>query len=248
MTAVNRRARALALVLAAAVAACSDSTGPDLVNLDDVLTEVSDVEGYSTMGATLGGAPMMPSHTSAPGPCNFVAASQSFVCPPVTHGGMTMNRSYQLLDASNSPMSAFNPATTAAVKTIMDMSGAPTMPAGVTATITHHSEQTVGGLLTGTRTLTGTATSRYIVTTDAQVDTMNTTTATNLTLPTRASGSRYPSGTVTTQMSSSIRPGTGITVTTTFNGTSTATMTMTVAGVTQTCTLNLEQRTPPVCG
>ena len=238
----------LLILAAATMAACNDTAAPEPVRLDDVLADAASVEGYASAGTVAGGAPMLPSHGVSAGSCTFTAASQSFVCPTVTRGNMTVSRSFQLLDASNTPQSAFDPATTAAVKTIVDMSGT-TTGERFTSSIQHHSEQTVGGLLGNTRSVDGTSTSRFIMVSGTATDTMNTSTTTHLTMPRPSQSTQrvYPTGTVTTVMSRSGIRGSAMTMTTTFNGTSIATLTTTVGGVSRTCTIDLAQRSRGTC-
>lgn len=244
----SRHAFAL-VVAAAALAACSDPTTPDPTHLDEVLGQVAEVETYSAMGAVAAGVPMMSSHHGAASACAFTAATATFVCPPFTHNGMTMQRSYQLLDAAGTPQTAFDPATTAAVRAVIDVSGTPMNGpgGGVTLHVTHHSDQTVGGLLTTTRTVSGTSTTEYEFTDSDGSFTVTSLSETNLTLPPTGTVNGYPTGTITYEMTNS-DGGSAMTMTTTFNGTSIATLTQTFAGVTRTCTIDLAKPAQaPVC-
>ena len=243
------RTRAFFVIFAAASsAACNDGTAPEPVRLDDVLAEVAAVETYAAAGTVLGGAPTLPAYGVSAATCTFTAASESFVCPPVTHGGITIARSFQLLDASNDPLSAFDAATVAAVRTSVAMSGT-TGGAGTTVAIESHSEQTVGGLLGNTRTVNGASTMRSIRTTSLGTDTLTADMTTDLTLPRPASAAQrvYPTGTVAAVMSGSSLLGGTMSMTTTFNGTSTATLTMSFGDTTHTCTIDLVEPSQGTC-
>ncbi len=240
--------RVIRLLAAGSIAACNESTAPDPVELDDVLAEVTTVEAYTTGLASTFGAPSLPSHRIPTGSgCDFVAASQRFVCPPITSSGMTVNRSFQLLDVSETPQSAFDPATTAAVKTVTDLAGIHIVGPGTTD-VRHHSEQTVAGLLESTWAIEGEASTRYIHASTTGTDTLLVATITDLTLPRSTTQRIYPSGTISTDLSSSAFPGGVISMTTTFNGTSTVSLVFDFDGVTQNCTWNLDQPSqPPTC-
>jgi len=248
----SMRTRALALAAAAAtLAACSDSTAPEPATLDGVLGDVAAIEEYAAMGALAGGAPGLPSHGAAWDSCTYTASSQSFVCAPVTSGGMTMTRSFQLLNAAGTPQSAFNPATINAVRTTLDVSGSLQGSSQISMAMEHHSEQTVGGLLGATRSVNGQSSTRTILVSGASTDTLHTTTTTALTLPRPTSAAQrvYPTGTVTTVMTGGGAMGAGVSMTTTFNGTSTATISMSLGGgLTSTCTVNLDVTSQrPIC-
>lgn len=259
LTRVNP-ARVLWLVVAAAsLAACGDGTAPARpdATVDSLLADVSAIDSYSAMGTTMLGVPPVPTTRTASAACVFVAASQSFECPPVTSGGMTAKRTYQLLDATGKPQSAFDQATTAAIRTIMDLSGTMVPREGTTppftVTIASHSDQTLSGLLTSTRTVNGTGNSTATITSQGTTFTVTSTQKTeSLVLPARGSASPYPSSgkiTVATTMPGLLGTGTRTsTMVMTYNGTSTMTMTMTTDGRTITCLIDMSKPgTPPTC-
>lgn len=243
--------RALACLFLAAmtVSACADTTAPETDSLDEVLAQVAEVETYAGMGAAASGVPVLSSRHTTASSCTFTAASSSFSCPTITHNGMTLARAYQLLDGADNPQSAYDPATTASVRTIIDLSGAPTNQpgGGVTLEVSHHSDHTVGGLLTTTRTLGGTASTAYTFTDADGSFTLTASSETSLTLPPSGTVNGFPTGTISYEITSS-EGGSPVVVTATFDGTSTAMLTHTFDGVTRTCTMNLA--TPgqaPVC-
>jgi len=173
------------------------------------------------------------------------------VCASVTISGVTLTSWDELLDGSGRRQSAFDSSTTAAIHTVMDMSG--TLAAGAAAgsvTMTRHSDQTLSGLLTGIHTLNGTGNSTTsfaggLTTSITETDTIN-----NLVLPAASATAKWPlSGSIT-----SIFGPTGVSgvtpfqTTLTFNGTSIATLVTTTGGVTQTCTMDLANPTAlPSC-
>lgn len=238
--------------VAASIAACGDGTAPVRSDpaVDSLLADVSAIDSYSAMGTTMLGLPAAPSTRGAAAPCVYAAASQSFVCEPVTSRGVTVRRSYQLLDASGTPQSAFNQATTAAIRTVMDAAGTVTPPEGSTApaftmTIESHSDQTLSGLLTTTRTVNGTGTSTSTMTSQQSSFTVTSKQKTeNLVLPVRGSATPYPSsGKITVESTvAGLLPGDRTMTTTivmTYNGTSIMTMTLTSGGMTTTCLVNM---------
>ncbi len=156
--------RVAALLLGASLFACSsEPTGPQSTsNLAEVLNEasLSSLSGFSDIGAVLIAAPvMMPVVASgSPSSCGYDAASQRFVCAPVTSGGITFTRAFTLYDAAGSAQSQFSPTSTASLRTTSHLSGT-VASAGSTFTIDNVDEGTVSGLLTGRHVLNGTSTS-----------------------------------------------------------------------------------------
>jgi hypothetical protein len=250
----------LALLAAAGmlVAACSSdsSTGPEQtppVDLTQALNELN-LPVLSSAGMTAIMPVPMSAVTSAPVPsnCTYSPASQSFVCATVARNGITFSNSFKLFSAANAPQSQFDPATTAAVESILDASG----PLGTGAnamSFTEHQDMTLSGLLTGTHVLNGVSTMHLkggSTSLPQALDLLMTTTTTNLAVPTRNSGSQWPAtGTITTVMtdnSSSSSPFTS-TIAIKFNGTSTVEFTMTFGGVTRSCSMDLASTQVPAC-
>jgi hypothetical protein len=227
------------------LAACNEPLAPDPMDLDDLLGEVAQLEAFAAVGAY-----PLPSIGTALEGCAFIASSQSFVCQ-ISNAGVTMTRSFQLLDASDTPQSAFDPATTAAIRTTIDMTGTTGAGTAFPSSILHHNEQTVSGLLTTTRTVSGESSTRFIRTSSAGADTLTTSTTVDFTVPRRTNSLEriYPTGTVATTASGAGLPAAQMSVTTTFNGTSTATLAVSFGVFSQTCTLDLDEPdATPTCG
>lgn len=138
-------------LLALALAACSsDSTGPVITSADvdqaavisasDATAEDVNILAASDMtmsgGAVAsmfgGGAEMsrialaanVPSYswTFSDG-CTYSASTGRFTCPPITSGGLTLNRDYAFFDANNQPQSAYDAATTASANFHVSVTG-----------------------------------------------------------------------------------------------------------------------------
>jgi hypothetical protein len=202
----------------------------------------------------------------APAACPFSASTQGFTCPTVSSGGLTFDISYFLYDAAGHAQSAADAATTASVRTVVDTKGTTSLPqtngTGGTVIIADHSDMTMSGLLTATRTLNGNGASHYDLTLTGATPlhaVMDMTTATkDVVLPTQsdASSPAFPlSGTITTDSKTvtSIASLGTLTATAhsviTFNGTSKATIVYTSSLSTSvtTCTVDLTGKSPPVC-
>lgn len=256
----SARARLVALGALAALAACSgdEPSAPQegaTLDVSALLGEMSSLPAVAVPGAA-GLAPF--TAVRLPSGCAYVATSQSFVCPPVTQDGLTVNVAYTLLDAAGRPLAQADPKATAAMRTVTTAKGTITPPAGsgVTGTMTvdQRQEMTLGGLLTGVHRLDGTGSMKLDGT--VTVGTTRTTlalgsqqTVAGLLLP--AAGARWPTGgTIRSETTTGAISGAATTVRTemTFDGTSTATLTITVGGVTQRCTVNLASpAATPVC-
>jgi len=238
---------ALAMAACAVVSSCGDSTAPpnNPRTVDELfadLGEIQSVAGSVALGFAGAPAPAM-GPASRSSECSYSADSQSFVCSPITAHGLTVTRSYQLLDASNAAQSAFNPRTTAAIRTITDVSG--TITGGAPAqqvVITAHDDNTISGLLTGTATVNGSGTSTSALTSGSLAFTTSSTTKTiDLVLPRRGGAGRYPQSgrievTVTSEYQSVAHT---MTMTMTFDGTSVATLVMVSSHGTVTCKIDM---------
>ena len=237
-------------------AACGDSsTGPQNVDLNDVLADVSAGQSFAASGLDIAGVPA-PSQPAAMrhDACAFNSGSQTFVCPSTTINGITFSRSFQLLDAAGVAQTEYNRATTAAVRSVSDVSGRITSTTGSTTTtidLVGHEDITLSGLLTGTHKLNGASTGNAAIAGGGLNHNVATsTTITNLELPRHDSDVRYPkSGTVATQAIVTA-PGFSntTTATLTFDGSSKATLVITTLGITQTCKIDLSAaHSAPVC-
>lgn len=250
-----RSVRAGSLVLACSiVAACGDSSGPQDVSVDEVLADVSVAQSFAARGAEVAGIAGVPEPAAMRhDACAFNSGTNMFVCPTTTVNGIAFNRSFQFLDASGAPQSAYSRATTAAVRTITDVAGRITSTTGSTTTtidLTAHQDATLSGLLTGTHVFNANGTGNATITGGGLNHNIATTqTVTNLELPRRDSDNPYPKGTIATSATVTA-PGfnSTTTATLTFNGTSEATLVIQALGVTRTCTLDLSQRhSAPSC-
>jgi hypothetical protein len=233
--------------IVALAAACSDSTGPTTeqpADLSQVLAELQP-STLAPLASQLSSVPAAAITAPVPSSCSYDGASKSFVCPNVSVTGVTVSRSFTLLDATGAPQTAFDRTTTAAVR--MKSTFAGTVTSGTTTlAIDQQQELTLSGLLTGVHTLNGTAlghASGSIGTgsTAIPIATTTSTTITNLVLPRSSSGSQWPqSGTIAATITDA---GFGTPLTTsvsiTFNGTSTAQVTVTAGGITMTSTVDL---------
>lgn len=232
--------------------ACSDSTGPSNVqpaNLNEVLGELQP-SSLAPAVAIMAPVPVPSFSAPVPSSCTYDSASKSFVCPNVTVSGITASRSFTLLDANGTPQTAFDRASTAAVRMKTAFAGTVTSR-GSTLAVDQKQDVTLSGLLTGVHTLNGTSlthTAGSIVTGSAPlpIDMTMSATITNLVLPRSSTGSQWPqSGTIAATITDA-GLGAAFTTSTTmvFNGTSTVTVTTTVGGVTTTSTIDLAKPFP----
>ena len=253
---MRRRLAATFIVVATACGSESSVAPTDTprATLDQALTELT----LPVLGATGGsvsalfpGAPVL----GIPR-CAYSTASQSFVCPPVTTNGMTINQSFTLLTATGATQSVFDQAATAAVRSSTAVTGS-VEQGGSTLSVDAREELTLGGLLTGPHTLNGTSTAHIsgtIVLDEATpIDIRITGSIANLVLPANTStGTQvWPvSGTIVVESSAVFADLTSTSrVTMTFNGASTVTVTVTEDGVSQTCQLDLSKPSEtPACG
>jgi hypothetical protein len=115
-----RRLRVAALVALAAFAnACSDSsTAPAAVQpapLSQVLAELQP-SSLTPLNSQISVAPAAGLSAPEPSSCSYDATTKSFVCPNVTVTGVTVSRSFTLLDKDGTPQSQYDKTTTAAVR------------------------------------------------------------------------------------------------------------------------------------
>jgi len=110
-----RRSRSLAAVtaLSALVGACvpADAFSPRVPStLDGALAEAAlpalDYAAAAFSGAGMVALPIVPSR------CSFEPATSSFVCAPLSGGGLTLNQRFVLVDSAGNRQSAFDETTT----------------------------------------------------------------------------------------------------------------------------------------
>lgn len=252
------RARLSVAALAVVAGACgSDSSTAPIetqpATLDQALTELA-LPAIAAAGPSfvdIGGTAALD-----PSRCPYAAASQSFVCTPINESGVTVNQSFTLLSASGAKQSAFDQASTAAVRANTTIAGT-LVEAGTSLTIDGQQELTLSGLLTGPHTLNGSSLLKLKGTisngtTSLPLDVAVSTTITNLVLPanTAAGAEIWPkSGTIVVESSGTVSgfPAGTTRLTMTFNGTSTVSLTITGPGVSQSCLVDLAKG-EPVCG
>jgi hypothetical protein len=157
-------------LLCVASLSCGDGTGPAGSSvLSTALAQFAGVEPYFSTGLRRGNAAEVGPFGAVPSSCLFVAASTSFVCPEITTNGISVSRSYQLLDVGGQPLGAFDQNTVNAIRVTSQASGTYVTPAtftqpAVTTSFTSAGEHTYGGLLSGIREINGEATTVATVT------------------------------------------------------------------------------------
>ena len=257
-----RSLRYLQLAAVAILGACgSDSTGPtlDVTSLVDQMSSGS-IATYSaiSLSASVPGvsaAVAIPSSSASS--CAYSVSNQRFECAPVAMNGLTITRSYALLDASGRPMSVPNPLAVASIRTITDvkgtLAGASTFSNASSMTVDRHEDATMSGLQTAAHVLNGTSTQKLdFVITEMPYSSSETSATTNLQLPSPSAASHWPLGGIITTDRTVTIAGVAASMTShevlSFDGTSVMTLTRTSGGVTMTCKFDLAKpATPPVC-
>ena len=125
---------ALALIAAALLAACSDSSAPPgdptdqltadlaVVAADAAYEDVGTIYMYQReLGAAVGDIGRLGLFTDRA--CPYDATSQRFVCPTVTRDHLTLTRSYAFADATDAAQSAYDPVTTASANFKSSLTG-----------------------------------------------------------------------------------------------------------------------------
>lgn len=248
---VRRPHAIVALALTTLVAACGadSSTAPSApVTLDQALSELSTPALSATSASFDAGQPTLPALAASR--CAYQASSQSFTCTPVVANGVTVTQSFTLLDGSGTPQSAFDKASTSAVRANTSVAG--TFQQGAEQfTIDGQQQLTLSGLREAIHTLDGTSTVHVASTggTGLPFETTVTTTITGLKLQPPTADGTHPwpkAGTIVVENSTAIGNATPavIRATITFNGTSKATVTITGPGVSGTCTIDLASQAP----
>jgi hypothetical protein len=257
---VRFRAGISVVALAIVAGACGgdSSTAPGNtapVTLDQALSELSIPAVSYASGASYYSGVSLPA--LVPSRCTYTAASQSFVCTPISANGLTINQSFTLLAASGAKQAAFDAATTAAVRVNTTVAGTLSQ-SGTVLAIDGRQELTLSGLISGPHTLNGTSTSTLkgdlsSGTTSYPIDLTVSTTITNLVLPANASsgGSLWPtSGAIAVETGGTVAglPSGTTKVTITFSGTSTVNIAITgPGGYSRSCTVDLAKGDPAAC-
>lgn len=245
------RLRSIAtLALIAAVAGCdsSDPVAPQ-VDVDAALAEMTvGAAAYADFG--MGTFVTVP-YTRA-SDCSYDAPSGYFKCAPITAGGITFIRQFQLLDASGAPLSSINPLAIASIRSVRDVNGmvTPSSEDPITITLKRHDDATLSGVQSINRVLNGTATQEIVVSSSTDHITMNDTTVTAaLQLP--STQQKYPLG-GTVVSSGAIQENASAAETyrveMSFDGTSIVIVKTTIGGLTSSCKVNMANpNADPIC-
>lgn len=210
---------------------------PDLYDVEDALAQIQTAEVLSNTGMQKLGYRPWDFPQFGTQACPFNAADQRFVCPAAVIGGLTLNRWYQLLDASGAAQSEWG-SNVVAVRNVSDMKGtfATGSPFNPSFAVDRHEDAVLTGVREERQTLNGQATSAGVTFRMAQ----------KLVLP-KWDVETYPkSGSIVT-IDLGDSGGGSLTVTLTFNGTSVVTLKM-GSGAGAGCTFDLKApQTPMVC-
>jgi hypothetical protein len=255
---VRFRRHLSALTVAAAVVACGgdSSTRPTSyppATLNHALAELS------IPALAAGGTSFLGVDAAAPAldatKCPYSATVQSFVCTPISESGLTIDQSFTLLTGAGGKQSAFDAATTDAVRANTTVDGT-LVEQGTTLDVSGQQELTLSGLVSGPHVLDGTSsiTAAGTVADESSTYPVNisvNTSIANLVLPVNETGSSqvWPSsGTITVDVSGSIGPVSVSQARTKieFSGTSTVTVTVSGGGLSKTCQVDLT-KAAPVC-
>lgn len=239
---MNRTLAATAAILV--LAACSDApTSPSTSRLLQETLDVANVAGDAvaedvslmrTQNGAFGAPTSDATRTGAwRNDCVFNVSTQRFACPDHSRNGMTISRSFQLLNAAGEPQSAHDPVTTASANFVTTIAGS-LVRENFSATFSRQRNITVSGLegnetthiLNGTGATSSTR-SRHSDDGPERAYSMSATTSiVNVVVPFPHAPEAWPlSGSIIRQISVS-RDGDGFqartrsrTVTVTFNGT-----------------------------
>lgn len=250
MLQVRRPHAILALALATLAAACGadSSTAPAApVTLDQALSELSAPALSAAAASFDAGQPALPALAASR--CAYQTSSQSFTCTPVVASGVTVTQSFTLFDGAGAPQSAFDQATTSAVRANTSVAG--TFQQGAQQfTVDGQQELTLSGLREAIHTLDGTSTVHVTaVGGTLPFETTVTTTITGLKLQPPTADGTHPwpkAGAIVVENSTSIGGAVPavIRATITFNGTSKVTVALVGPGVSGTCTIDLAAAVP----
>jgi hypothetical protein len=255
---VRFRRHVSALTVVAAVVACGgdSSTRPTSyppATLNQALAELS-IPALAAGGPSFLG---VDAATPAldPTKCPYSATVQSFVCTPISESGLTVDQSFTLLTGSGGKQSAFDAATTDAVRANTSVAGT-LVEQGTTLDVSGQQELTLSGLVSGPHVLNGTSSLTAAGTVEDQSTTYPVnipvrTSIPNLGLPVNEPGSSQvgpSSGSITVDVNGSIGPVSVSQARTKieFSGTSIVTVTVSGGGLSKNCKVDLAQAAP-VC-
>lgn len=255
-----RTLRYLSAGLLALAASCgsNDVTTPT-VDVTAVVDQASGSGSSSYSSAAFaasvpGVAPAIAVPSSAMSACTYTATTQRFECQPMTMNGLTITRSFALLDATGQPLSTPNPAAVASIRTITDVKGTMSTPGATTQSLTidRHEDATMSDLRSAVHTLNGTSTLKLdFALSGATYSSNEASTTANLKLPQPTAAVHWPlGGTITTDRTMTITSLAAITSheVLAFDGTSVMTLTTTAGPLTRTCKFDLSKPgTPPTC-
>ncbi len=244
----------------------SDSTGPSSASGVDLLALISEIQMGSGGAAGVmaaNGFPVTAAPALVPSSCAYSASTQGFACATFTSNGLTVSATFFLLDAAGQFQSSPDAATTAAIRTVTDVSGTTKLDQAGTSgsmTLSNHQDMTLSGLLTGTHVLNGTSTMHSDLTLTApgalHMVLDQTSVTANVTMPKTGSSTPWPtSGTVTNDATTTTQGSQPIVSTMhsvlTFTGSSTVTIVTTFtsggASFTTNCKVSLAGASTPVC-
>ena len=266
----RRSAQALLATVVLAASCKSTSTGPADTTLDvaNVLSELNSTANVSSGAIATGAVPSSAAVPGGviPGPCAYTAASQNFVCPPITANGITYTRTYWLSDASGTFLSTPDAKRINAVRTLTTAKGTYTMPSVIgmvgtpgaagtatavsppvmagTSTIDRSDDMTMGGLLGPQRTMNGVSSLTNDLTlgtgTSAQkTHIVQSTVTANVLFPPIGKTAQIPiGGSITNDEVVTVAATTPLSMHSvlTFHADGSSTMVVTYNGVTKTCT------------
>jgi len=243
-----------------AVGSCSDSTSPTS-DVDALVDQMSGngIASYSTAALAASGVTTTPVAvpSASSSSCSFTASTQFFDCAPITGGGLTITRSFQLLDASGQALSTMDPAAVVALRTVTSIKGTPTPLAGTnlpTMTIDRHEDATMSDLKSATHVLNGTSTQKVTLALPSGTMTSDeSSTTSNLLLPKPTPTVHWPlGGSITTDRTMTfpgVAPQTSQDVIS-FDGTSVMTVKHTLGTISFPCKIDLSKppgASPAVC-
>ncbi len=247
-----------ALLAAALVAGCDTEPTTPTVNVDAALEQMATggISTYTTAAAgPLTGMASVPTPAGGKASsCSYSAGTGFFSCAPVTAGGITFSRQFQLLDASGAPLAEPNPLLIAAIRSVIDVEGTHTTTGAnpTTVQIDRHEDATLSGIQSASRMLNATATQQVSVTgASFAASTDETSTTTDLLLPSTPD-KKYPlggtivtAGTLTTSgVTSSTQQYQGELA---FDGTNLMSVKLTFGSTVLTCKVNLAPGAQPGC-
>jgi hypothetical protein len=245
-----------ALLVAGLISACDSEPTTPTVDVDAALDQMASggISTYTTAaaGAINGGAGVPVPAGAHSASCAYSGGTGFFTCAPVTAGGITFARQFQLLDASGAPLAEPNPLLIASIRSVIDVEGTHTGTGvnPVTVQIDRHEDATLSGIQSTSRVLNGSATQQVTVTGSGNsLSTTEASTTTNLMLPSTPQ-QKYPLG--GTIVTTGTMTTSGVTTSTqpyqseiTFDGTSIMTVKLTLGGSTLTCKIDLAPQGGP---